>query len=142
MDVFKSFTTHFTIHETDKQVSSYVSVKFEEKKTKNKTVKYLTWIGQVRILEYIIKSKTHSSFQSVWSIEVQCDLGYIVCVNGVDLSECTHVHTFPDVRARAHDLDVFRFRISRISNFQIFGFQISDQTVRSIDRDVWVNHGP
>ena len=42
MDVFKSFTTHFTMHETDKQVSSYVSVKFEEKKRKNKTMKYPT----------------------------------------------------------------------------------------------------
>ena len=34
IDVFKSFTEHFTMHETDKQVSSYVSVKFEEKKRK------------------------------------------------------------------------------------------------------------
>ena len=36
--VFKSFTTHFTMYKTDQQVSSYVSVKFEEKKGKNKTV--------------------------------------------------------------------------------------------------------
>ena len=31
MDVIKSFTTHFTMYKTDKQVSSYVSVKFKEK---------------------------------------------------------------------------------------------------------------
>ena len=42
IDVFKSFTAHFTMHEMDKQVSSYVSVKFEEQKGKNKTVRYPT----------------------------------------------------------------------------------------------------
>ena len=42
IDVFKSFTTLYTIHEMDKQVSSYVSVKFEEKKRKNKIVRYPT----------------------------------------------------------------------------------------------------
>ena len=36
IDIFKSFITHFTMHETDKQVSSYVSVKFEEKREKTK----------------------------------------------------------------------------------------------------------
>ena len=43
IDTFKSFLTHFTMQETDKQVSSYVSVKFEEKgEEKNKTVRYPT----------------------------------------------------------------------------------------------------
>ena len=36
IDVFKSFITHFSIHETDRQVSNYVSVKFEEKREKTK----------------------------------------------------------------------------------------------------------
>ena len=41
-DVFKSFTMHFTMHEMDKQVSSYVNVKFEEKNGRNKIVRYPT----------------------------------------------------------------------------------------------------
>ena len=36
IDVFKSFITYFTTHETDKQVSSYVSVKFEKEKKRKK----------------------------------------------------------------------------------------------------------
>ena len=36
IDVFKSFITYFTTHEMDKQVSSYVSEKFEEKREKTK----------------------------------------------------------------------------------------------------------
>ena len=41
IDVFNSFIMHFSTHETDKQVSSYVSVKFK-KIGKNKIVRYPT----------------------------------------------------------------------------------------------------
>ena len=34
IDVFKSFRAYFTTHKTDKQVSSYMSVKFKAKKKK------------------------------------------------------------------------------------------------------------
>ena len=65
IDVFKSFITYFITHETNEQVSSYESVKFEEKrKRQNSEISHIDRTTlEPRI--YIRETKTYSFYKYV-----------------------------------------------------------------------------
>ena len=124
MDVFKSFITHFTMHETDKQVSSYVSVKFWREKGEKQNC-------EISHIDPGVYKQIQNSLLHIRVCGVQSDLIYTIYVADQNWSAWTHyegdlleITSFETIR-------IFGFWILDFGRISDFG---SDGLVRSVGR--------